>query len=335
MILLAADIGGTNSRLQLVDDNETAQQVVYEEDYASAEYASFYDVLQQFRTESGNNRPIDAACIAVAGPVKALAGQLQASVTNLPWRITEKELLNTLQTSAVKLINDFSAVCYGLTELIPSDIEILQAGISATSQQPSAVVIGAGTGLGVAHKIYIHDGYHVLPTESGHAGFTPESALQTQLLTCLQSQQSHVSLESVLSGRGFQLLYDFLKQTLDIDESAAIKARFAQTDPAQVITSAGLDKTDLLCEQALNLFVDIYGAAAGNLALNHYPVDEVYIAGGIAPKIRSALHSERFLAAFNNKGLMKANLQALPIKLVTQDRVGLLGALAVARQLLC
>lgn len=334
MILLAADIGGTTSRLILVDENAATRQVIYAGDYASVEYASFYAVLEQFLGESGNNRPIDAACVAVAGPARVSDDQLQASVTNLPWCITEKELLNALQTSAVKLINDFSAVCYGLPELKTSEMEILQAGVSTARQYPSAVVIGAGTGLGVAHRVYVNGEYHVLPTESGHAGFAPESALQTQLLSYLQIQQPHVSLESVLSGRGFQVLYDFLKQQPDIEESAEIKARLAQADPAEVITSAGLQQTDSLCQQVLNLFVEIYGASAGNLVLNHYPVDEVYIAGGIAPKISAALHGERFLAAFNSKGLMTANLQALPIKLLTQDRAGLLGALAVARQAL-
>jgi glucokinase len=231
----------------------------------------------------------------------------------------------------VKLVNDFTAVCYGIDQLNSQQIETLQVA-SAIDQPayPSALIIGAGTGLGVAHRLWINDAWQVLPTETGHAGFAPESSLQTALLAYLQGDNAHVSLESILSGRGFYLIYRFLQKQLGVQPTEAIESRLTYENSAQLICEAALAGRDALCQQTLELFVEIYGAAAGNCVLNHYPLDEVYIAGGIAAKIRPALHSGAFIKAFSQKGLMSDNLGALPVKLITEENVGLLGALAIA-----
>lgn len=331
MPLLAADVGGTNTRFCLAQPDGQGMQVLQQQTYASADFPSFDLALSAFLAQSNCADSLDAACIAVAGPVLFRAGEYQASVTNLPWQISTGALQQQLQTGEVKLVNDFNAVCYGIDLLDPQHVEGLQTGSAIERPaQPSSLVIGAGTGLGVAHRLWLNDDWQVLPTETGHAGFAPASSLQTALLANLQESNAHVSLESILSGRGFYLIYRFLQKQLGIQPSAAIETRLTSENSAQLICEAALAGRDALCQQTLELFVEIYGAAAGNCVLNHYPLDEVYIAGGIAGKIRPALHSDTFINAFSQKGLMSDNLRALPVKLITNENVGLLGALALA-----
>jgi len=331
MPLLAADVGGTNTRFCLAQPDGNRMQPLHQQSYASADYPRFDLALADFLAECNTAGSLDAACIAVAGPVLQHAGDYHASVTNLPWQISGRALQQQLQISRVKLINDFTAVCYGIDQLSPQQIETLQQGEPSDSNTPpSALVIGAGTGLGVAHRLWLDGGWQVLPTETGHAGFAPESALQTALLAYLQGDNAHVSLESTLSGRGFYVIYRFLQQHLGLQPTAEIDVRLSYESSAQIICEAALAGRDALCQQTLELFVEIYGGAAGNAVLNHYPLHEVYIAGGIATKISAALHSETFINAFTQKGLMSDNLRVLPVKLITDERVGLLGALALA-----
>lgn len=333
MPLLAADVGGTNTRFCLAQPDGSSMHILQQQSYASADYPRFELALAAFLAECRPGEPLDAACIAVAGPVLYKAGEYRASVTNLPWQISSSALQRQLQLTEVKLINDFTAVCYGIDQLTAQQIETLQQGtVTTTITHPSALVIGAGTGLGVAHRLWINGAWAVLPTETGHAGFAAESALQTALLSYLQADSPHVSLESILSGRGFYVIYRFLQNHLGLLSDADIDDRLQRGDSAQVICEAALAGQDTLCQQTLELFVEIYGAAAGNCVLNHYPLDEVYIAGGIAGKISTALHSEAFINAFTQKGLMSDNLRALPVKLITEENVGLLGALACAAQ---
>lgn len=331
MLVLGADAGGTNTRFCLARPDGNTMQILQQQIYASADYPRFDLALAAFLAQSGCSDSLDAACIAVAGPVLHRSGEYQASVTNLPWQISGKALQQQLQLSEVKLINDFTAVCYGIDQLNSQQIETLQQGtVIEQPVHPSALVIGAGTGLGVAHRVWIDGAWYVLPTETGHAGFAPESVVQTALLTYLQADNAHVSLESILSGRGFYIIYRFLQQHLCLQPTAEIDRQLSRDNSARIICEAALAGRDTLCQKTLELFVEIYAGAAANCVLNHYPVDEVYIAGGIATKISPALHSETFNNAFTQKGLMSDNLRALPVKLITAENVGLLGALAVA-----
>lgn len=329
MSILAADVGGTNTRFCLAQPDGQTMRLLHQQTYASADYPRFDLALSAFLTQCDCVDTLDAACIAVAGPVLQQAGEYQASITNLPWQILSSELQQQLQLSKVYLINDFTAICYGIDQLGPQQIEILQPGVSTDRpDHPSALVIGAGTGLGVAYRVWIEDAWRVLPTETGHAGFAPASALQTALLAYLQAEHPHVSLESVLSGRGFYVIYRFLQQHLGLQPSPQIEARLQDGNSARLISEAALAERDLLSQHTLELFVEIYGGAAGNSVLNHYPLHEVYIAGGIAAKISPALHSGIFINAFRQKGPMSDNLRDLPVKLITEENVGLLGALA-------
>ena len=326
MILLAGDIGGTNTRLLIAEYKASVLNVLFEKDYVSADFSDFYVLLNRFLEEASGIYTIGAACFGVAGPVS----NNEARVTNLPWVIKVQDIKDALKITNVSLINDFVAVSQGVSELEDKDVETIQHGIYSDTNviHPTSVIIGAGTGLGVACRTWVNDHYHIISSETGHTNFSPSTLLQTELLIWLQQTQLQVSLESVLSGRGFETLYTFLRDIKKIPESPQIKESLEIGHPAKVITDAALLSNDELSVMTVELFVEIYGSAAGNSALNYYPVDEVLIAGGIAPKIKGLICSSLFVNAFNQKGLMAANMQKIAIRLITQDRLGLHGALS-------
>lgn len=327
MRILAADIGGTNTRLLYAVMENDSRTILAEKIYPSIHFESFLSILDVFLLEF-KITIIDAVCIAVAGPVKAG----KASVTNLPWHITEQEVAEKLSTTRVKLINDFVAVAHGIHELDETAFMILQTGESPEEmvKNHDAVVIGAGTGLGAAHLISTNDGYRVLASESGHAGFAPQNELQIELLSWIQKQYSHVSVELLLSGSGLYRIYRFLRDVKKAAESNNLKQQMKGIDPAQVITEHALAEDDELCIKTLQLFIEIYGSVAGDIVLHYYPVSELYIAGGIAPKISKKILNKSFNDALINKGPMTENLKNLTVKLVMQEKTGLYGALAQA-----
>lgn len=322
MMIVAGDIGGTNTRL-VCEEQDSNASFRFEKDYRNVEFADFPTLLEKFLSQADITCEIAAACFAVAGPV--VMGR--SSLTNLPWIISEEEISRHFQIPRVELVNDFIAVAYGVERLAEKDLLVLQQGSSvmANTVNPSAAIIGAGTGLGVAHRVWLTDHYQVFSSEAGHVGFAPENELQSRLLVWLQQTHAHVSLETLLSGHGLATIYRFFLETCAIEESKFIRQAMHRADPAQVIGENAVRQNDTLCQKALECFIDIYGAAAGNVALHYYPVDEVYIAGGIAPKVRQKL-LPRFVDAFTSKGLMSDNMKNIKIKLILNDKVGLLGA---------
>jgi len=332
MHILAGDIGGTNTRLIFAEVAEGEQRVVAEKSYLSSQYSGLIELINIFLSEYAITKKIDAACFAVAGPVEYGI----ASITNLPWVIREQQLVETLKTPGVKLINDFAAAAHGISTLHDNDTLTLQQGTKINKKLPNrdVVVIGAGTGFGVAHIIKRNNHDHIHSSEAGHVGFAPGNALQSQLLSWLQINHSHVSLEMLLSGKGLLTIYHFLHEVTGMHESFKTHEAMQKNDPAQVISENALLESDALCQKTLDMFIDIYGAAASNVALHYYPVDELYIAGGIAPKIKTRMMEPRFIDAFLNKGVMTSNMKKITIKLIVQDKVGLYGALLNARDLL-
>jgi glucokinase len=315
MPILAADIGGTSCRLLLRDGSET----VAEQDFPSQNYPDLNTVLHTFLTTHAEVTP-DAACLAVAGPVR----HGRARVTNLPWIIHETEISEAFTIPRVRIINDFEAIGFGLANLEPSDFYQLQTGLpDATGTR---ALIGAGTGLGVAIITRCGRRWQVLPGEGGHVDFAPRDAVQRALLDYLLQQTARVSVEMLLSGPGLERIYEFICFQHDIDPDSARRS-------AASISSTALMGMDPLAVKGLELFVEIYGAQAGNLALISMATGGVFIAGGIAPKILSLLDSERFLKAFCDKPPMNELLQSMPIRVVLNTRCGLLGAVQVASDL--
>jgi len=325
MNYLSGDIGGTNTRLIYFSESSLGRKIIAETFYKSKKYSTFEMALKQFISENSINS-IDAACLAVAGPVTSGI----VSVTNLPWVVSEEKLKGEFKIPYVKVINDFVAIAYGLSELKNSDFLTLQSFDHDISDDLNndAVVVGAGTGLGVSHLICKNGVYHPQSSEAGHASFSAHNQQQCNLLSWLMKKDNHVSQESILSGRGLLTIYRYLRDVEGLAESSEISDKFVGSDPAQVIAESALADTDTLCVKTVNMFISIYGGTASDIVLHYYPVSTLYIAGGIAAKISKLMTAGTFLHAFLSKGLMADNMKKIEIKLVCEERAGLLGAMA-------
>ncbi|ADE16106.1 glucokinase [Nitrosococcus halophilus Nc 4] len=330
MKVLAADLGGTKTLLQVTRWTEETPQVLAERRYHSSGYPSFDVLLQEFLTEVGDIvSNLAGACFAVAGPV----AKGTAEVTNLSWRLEEECLQKGFGLPQVTLINDFQAIGYGIESLKPADFAVLQAGVPEYAA-PQAV-IGAGTGLGQALLVWQEQAghYQVLPTEGGHVDFAPRGELQIALLGYLSRHLEHVSYERLLSGSGLVTLYRFLKETSGETEDLALKKALEEGDPAAAISRFALERRDPLAGRALDLLARIYGAQAGNLALTCLPRGGLFVAGGIAPKIIECLQAGGFMEAFLSKGRLSQLLRQIPVKVILEPKVGLWGASRVAARL--
>jgi len=327
---LAGDIGGTRTRLLLVERDDTRQRTLAEQSFDSQKYTGLAEVIAEFR-RGARQVPVDAACFAIAGPVQRGTDDESVRVTNLPWVIARAELVRTIGVPQLRLMNDFEAVGYGIERLEDQEMVVLQAG-EPVRHGPRAV-LGAGTGLGQA--ILVRQGEHdvVVPTEGGHVDFGPTDALQLELARWLFEKLGRASYEDILSGAGLARLYAFLHGRGTIPESPAVAAALQAGDPAAAIHAAALQQ-DPLAQAALDLFVKIYGAQAGNLALAAGATGGVYVAGGIAPRIVDKLRAGTFLDAFRNKGRMAEFLERVPLRVIMSPDVGLRGALACAERLL-
>jgi glucokinase len=348
--ILAGDIGGTKTWLQIarvsrvdasVEDLSAHNnlELLFEQRFVSAQYESFETLLQEFllAAEQAGVAPPEQACIGVAGPVeKDEQGNRSAQVTNLPWMLNAQQLAARYHLRHFHLINDFEAIAYGLEVLGSDELVVLQAGSVNKTHAPK-LVIGAGTGLGQALLLWLGDEgsghYAVLPSEAGHGDFAPASDEQRELVSFLAARQSRVSVEDVLSGRGLVNSYTFFANKYPEQVSESLQQEMQAGDAAAVVSTAGVSAADGLARRALDLFVSIYGAQAGNAALTCMAVGGVYIAGGIVAKIQNHFSAELFLPAFQNKGPMGKLMQDIPVKLVLDPQVGLKGAALMAARL--
>jgi glucokinase len=317
--LLAADIGGTKTLLQLMtaDGDEVSRQR-----YSSADYDDFGQIISAFLASQDGAYQIDIACLAVAGPVAAGS----ARVTNLPWHIHAAEIESLHGIRRVLLCNDFEAAGYGIAGLKDDDLLVLQPGEVTTGPR---AVIGAGTGLGQAYMIEQASGWQVYATEGGHSDFAPMDRTQVRLLENLLERFGHVSYERLLSGEGLVTIYNFLRDYRQLEEDADCRLAMVNQDAAQAISDYARHG-DRLATEALALFFEIYGAQAGNLALTVMPRAGLYIAGGIAGKNLEQLEQSRFLQAFCDKGRMQDLMKQIPVKVILADDVGLQGACLLA-----
>jgi glucokinase len=305
MTLLAGDVGGTKTLLRCVDGDGA---VVLEARYDSASYATFDELLREFVQRVA--RPVHAACFAIAGPV--LHGQ--GKVTNVGWVLEESELAREFAIGRVSLINDFSAVALGVPLLSADDLLSLHPG--ARDAEAPIAILGAGTGLGEAIVTRHAGTYQVLPTEGGHGDFAPQDEEQTRFFLHLHRHYGHVSWERVVSGMGLVNLFTFLGGE--------------EVSPAEIAERA--DRGDPLARRAFAMFVDAYGAEAGNMALRVLARGGVYLAGGIAAKNVRWFTDGAFVEAFLRKGRFRPLLESIPVDLIMNEEVGLLGAVEGARR---
>lgn len=321
-MILAADIGGTKTLLQLGEVRGKRYRVSNEQRFDSQAYGKFDEVLGKFLGAAGQP-PIQRACFAVAGPVAGDGSG--ANVTNLPWTLDSRKLMKHFNINRLTLINDFHAVAAGIDTLSNNDVVTLQRG--KPQRHGAQLVIGAGTGLGVAQRFWSGYAYQVQAAEAGHAGFAPANKQQRRLLEFLAKDHACVSREHVLSGQGIVAIYRYLCQQ---------SQQMCQTliDPAQISLIASSPDADehKVCQETLALFFEIYGSECGNLALTTLPYGGVYIAGGVAAKNLETLKASAFVDAFSNKNKMARLLSTMPIHVIKDESIGLNGALYLASQ---
>lgn len=327
MRVLAGDIGGTKVWVRLADFEPGGWRLVAESRFASARYDGLLPIIREFLAASVSAPPA-AACFGIAGPISATPRGEIARVTNLPWVIEGARIAEALGIARVRLINDFQAIGYAVETLAPGDLITLQAGV----RRPGApcAVIGAGTGLGQTLLVWQTDHYDAVPTEGGHVDFAPTDELQVELLRDLAQRYGRVSYERILSGAGLVGLYAFFTAR---GVAPGPRPLLEAPDPAAAVSGAALAQSDPAAVEALRLFVKVYGAYAGNVALACLAGGGVYVAGGIAPKILPALRAGEFIEAFRDKGRMAALLERIPVHLVTDEKAGLQGAAIAASRL--
>ena len=321
MRVLAGDVGGTNARLAIVDVAAERAAIVHEKKYPSRDFAGLAPIVSRFRAEVGEEP--DRACFGIACPI---VGEV-CKAPNLPWTVNARELAAAIGVPRTRIINDFDAVGYGLPLMRGADLITLQEGKAAP--RGSIALIGAGTGLGQGYLTWDGDRYRVHSSEGGHADFAPADDLGSDLGRWLRAQYGHASWERVLSGPGLVNVYRFLVAGGGA-ESPAVKQEMAKEDPAAVVTRHGLEGSDALCAKALDVFASCFGAQAGNVALAVLASGGVYLAGGIAPRIAAKLKGGAFTAAFRNKGRLSGFLAKLPVHIIVNTNVGLLGAAVAA-----
>lgn len=317
MAVLAGDAGGTKTILALVEGEEHDFRVVAEEQYASSEYAGLAPIVRRFL--DSHDAAADAACFGVPGAVS----KGECSTPNLPWFLSEDELQRATGVPRVRLVNDFAVAAAGVLVLPPGSLLTLQPGRPVSTGHKA--VLGAGTGLGQAILAWDGREHVILPTEAGHADFAPQGEIQRALAASLESKLEHVSVERLVSGPGLKRIYDFLVER-GVSSWPEVREAFTVDDPSAVISSYALRRRDLACEQALDLFFELYGAEAGNLALRTLPTGGVYVVGSIAVKNLEKLQDGTFMRAFRRKGRLRALLEQIPVYVALDHRVGLLGA---------
>jgi glucokinase len=324
--VLAGDIGGTNSRLALYAADHGALTLVRGATFPSRDHAGLEDVIARFLTNAAATR-IVAATFGIAGPVVDDA----VVATNLPWHIRGDSLRAQLGTPHVRLLNDLEATAYGALVLPADKLLALNAGVARPGNR---AVIAAGTGLGQA--LLFWDGVRHVPvaTEGGHIDFAPRDEVEHDLLRWLERRyDGHVSYERTVSGHGLANIFAFLDEHCRMPVAAETRRRLEREDPPAVIGELGVTGTCATAVAAVERFVTIYGAQAGNLALTVMATSGVYVGGGIVNKLLPVMTSGAFMRAFVAKGRYERLLTEIPVWIIRDPDAGLYGAAHVAASL--
>jgi len=322
-MLLAGDLGGTKTLLGLFERGEPRPREVVSRVYPTQEFDSFTAILEAFERDIGRAITVDAVAAGVAGPII----DRRARLTNISWDVSAAEIARRLDTSRVALLNDLEAMASSVGVLDASELVELQRG--ERKRDGNAAVIAAGTGLGQAYLHFINGRLLAVASEGGHADFAARTDRECDLTRMLRERYGRAEVEQVLSGPGLVNLHRFTHDNAPCE--AVIGLAPVEQPPA--IAAAALSRRCESCAAALEMFVDAYGAEAGNLGLRAVATAGVFIGGGIAPKILPALQDGRFMAAFRAKAPMEELVSAMPVHVIVNPDAGLVGA-AVAAQAL-
>jgi glucokinase len=318
-MILAGEIGATHVRLAAFESEGNRLQCVVEKVYISQQHDGLAVVLADFIKTEGI--PVHSACLGAAGPVRAG----RSKISNLPWVIDAREVAKQLRLNSVGLLNDLEAYAYGVDGLDSKDFITLSEG--AEDAEGNRAVISAKTGLGMAGLYWDGFRHHPFACEGGHADFAPRNDIQMELLAYLQKKYGRISCERILSGPGIKNIYDFLRDTHKAEEPEWLREQLsAAPDPPALISQMALEGKAAICDQALSIFVSVFGAETGNCALNFMSTGGIFLGGSIAAKIVPKMKDPVFLESFLDKGRMETILKEMPVKIVANDDTGLIGA---------
>jgi len=319
-MILAGDIGATRTRLAAFQTEGNKLELVVQKTYKSQQHGGLQEIISAFVKTEGI--PVHSACFGVAGPVRGG----KSKISNLPWTIDSQELAAQLRLVSVGLINDLEAYAYGIDALESKDFVTLSEGLGEDAEG-NRVVIAARTGLGVAGLYWDGFRHHPFPCEGGHADFAPKNDLEAELAQYLRKKHDHVSCERILSGPGLKNIYDFLRDAGKAEEPAWLQKQMSEApDQPALVSQLALEHKAAICDQALNIFVGVYGSETGNCALNFMATGGVFIGGNIAAKIVPRMQDPVFMNSFLNKGRMRTLLADMPVKIVLNDDAGIIGA---------
>ena len=319
-MLLAGDIGGTKTVLALISEDKGARQPVHEARYPSDDYASLEVIVAEFLDVT--KATVTRASFGVAGPV--VDGRAQ--ITNLPWMIDTAVIRDQFHIPYVRLLNDLEAIATAVPHLESSDLITLNEGM----RKPKGAIgiVAPGTGLGQAFLVWNGRSYDACPSEGGHTAFGPTNAEQMALLNHMQQHYRHVSYERICSGVGIPNIYAYFRDNGRFHEPQWLRREIESAeDPTPVIVNAALEQQTDICTATLDLFMEVLGSQAGNMALTVLATGGIYIGGGIPPRILPQLKASKFLPAFQNKGRFSHMMAQVPIYVITNAQAGLYGAI--------
>jgi len=323
-MILAGDIGGTKTILALYQQQKDDWVCYKKEVFASAGFDSFDKLLSGF-LNAEDGKELQSICIGVAGPV--IDGN--CNTTNLPWELKSQEIIEQTGADKVCLLNDLEATAWGVLDL--ADENFVELNKNAKKSTGNIAVLAAGTGLGEALAIWGDGKYHVVATEGGHSDFAPRNELEIGLLRYLIAlHPDHVSNERVICGQGLVNIYQYLKSISYSKVNDNTEKQMKQGDIAALISEKAMQGEDLLCTKALQVFCELYGAEAGNVALKCLPKAGVILAGGIAAKILPSMQKGDFIRGYLAKGRYTNVLDNFSVKVCLNPEAGLIGARNVA-----
>jgi glucokinase len=317
-MILAGDIGGTKTNVALFENAQTGKPLA-QRSFPSGKYDSLESIVAEFVAE--HQPEVTHACFGIAGPVK----DGQVKTPNLKWTVDGRTLAQALKLEHVNLINDLEATAYGIEGLGEAQLHTLNEG--KEEHGGHRALIAAGTGLGMAGLFYDGKHYRPIASEGGHIDYAPRTAIELELLNYMRDQiGGRVSYERVLSGPGLFNIYSFLRDHKYGEEPVWLAEQIKSGDGSAAVSDAGLSRKSELAVKALDLFADIYGAMAGNLALILKATGGLYIGGGIAPKLIEKLKDGTLMRAFMDKGRMSALVSNIPVRVILDDKTALYGA---------
>ncbi|MBE0649917.1 MAG: glucokinase [Bacteroidales bacterium] len=321
-MILIGDIGATKAYLAAFSRHRERPELVHQAVLKSRDFSSAEELISNFIKEV--RKPISQAFIAVAAVLKD--GHVQ--FLNLGWETSEAELKNLLGMRSVKFINDLVAMGNGIPLLHRDELFVLHQGI--VSHEGPIAIIAPGTGLGQAYLVWGNHGYHVFPSEGGHNDFSPNDSTEIELLKFLQRKYGHVSIERVCSGQGIANIFYFLIEEGYYPEPDWLKDLDKTKDPVPSILEYGSKNISALCVETLRIFVSILGAEAGNMALKFFATGGVYIGGGLITRLYPDIYRNVFLNRFLNKGRATSLMESFPVRIITNPKIALLGAIRTA-----